>query len=119
MVDLQGLAIRTLGRTKDLTWHCVLNSMSYRTLVPWVACGVVLGVARFSLAQLLPKPHNQTVSCVTALSDAELGDALNVIEQARALAESHGRRFTLQAGFAEVLSGLAARTIDRPEMAAS
>ena len=98
MVDLQGLAIRRLGRTKDVMWHCVLNSMSYRTLVPWVASGVVLGVARFSLGQLLPKAHNQDVLCVTALPDAELGAALGVIEQARALAESHGRHFAPKPG---------------------
>jgi hypothetical protein len=119
MVELQGLAIRRWGRTKDITWHCVLNSMSGPTLVPWVACGVLLGVARFSLAQLLPKPHNQTVTCVTALPEPELGAALKVIEQARTLAESHGRLFTVQAGFSEVLTELATRTTARQETAAS
>ena len=104
MVDLQGLAMRTSGRTKDVTWHCVLNTMSCATLVPWVASGLVLGVARFSVAQLLPKPHNTQVHCITTLPRPEFVEALGIIEEARELAERHGRIFVLQAGFSQVLA---------------
>ncbi|MCL4836729.1 MAG: radical SAM protein [Thermoanaerobaculia bacterium] len=103
MVELQGLAIARTGRAKDLTWHCVLNTMSCRTLVPWVASGLALGVARFSLGQLLPKAHNQQVACITSLPDEEFRDCARLVEEAEALAKRHGRKFEFQAGFAEVL----------------
>lgn len=104
MLDMQARAIQAFGRTKDVTWHCVLNSMSYKTLVAWVASGLILGVARFSVAQILPKDHNQQVFCITTLPDAELDEALRIIGRARDLAEKGGRVFALQAGFAQVLA---------------
>jgi organic radical activating enzyme len=107
MVELQGLAIRRTGRTKDLTWHCVLNTMSWRTLASWVGSGLVLGVARFSVAQCLPKEHNRQVSCITTLPDAEFREALLALEEARKLAEGHGRGFEIQAGFSQVLAARA------------
>lgn len=103
MVDLQGSALRTNGRMKDVTWHCVLNTMSYRTLVSWVSAGLVLGVARFSVAQVLPKTHNDKVFCITTLPDEQFREATDVMDRARELATSRGRRFELQAGFAQVL----------------
>lgn len=110
MVDLQGLAMRTFGRTKDVTWHCVLNTMSHTTLVSWVASGLVLGVARFSVAQMLPKEHNKQVSCITTLPKPEFEEALRGLAQARELAERNGRIFQLQAGFSQVLAERAPAT---------
>jgi hypothetical protein len=104
MTDLQSLAIRRLGRTKDVTWHCVLNSKSYKTLEAWVGSGVVLGVTKFSVAQILPKDHNRQVFCVTTLPESEFCDAMGTIARARDLATTAGRVFALQAGFEQILA---------------
>lgn len=104
MVDLQSLAMRRRGRMKDVTWHCVLNSMSYKTLEAWVGSGLVLGVARFSVAQILPKDHNRQVFCITTLPEVEFREATSIIARARDLATMGGRVFALQAGFEQALA---------------
>jgi hypothetical protein len=103
LVDLQALAIRRTGSTKPVSWHCVLNSVSYRTLEGWVGSGLVLGVAKFIVAQILPKAHNKEVTCITKLPESEFREALGIIARARELATRGGRVFALQAGFEQEL----------------
>jgi hypothetical protein len=66
-----------------------------RTLVSVGGAGAV--------GQLLPKTHNDKVFCITTLPDEQFREATDVMDRARELATSRGRRFELQAGFAQVL----------------
>lgn len=89
-------------------WNCVTNDQVVFDLVDWVKTGLALGVDHFQLSELTQFPDVPGVLNVRPLGSMDPGEierARKVILEAKALAESQGKYFTIVQGVQEVLDG--------------
>ena len=105
---IQAAAIIDRRNAPRFVWNCVANDKVILDVVQWVAVGIVLGVSHFQISEMTWLPDlagAYNVAPIGTMSLGQLEQARQAVDEARRLAESNGRWFTVLPAVKEVLAG--------------